>query len=118
MVKLDLMTRAQQSQRPKVQRPSVIDHHSMIDGVHWQWGWLCFGLVQEPVIVPPLRLRGLTASALRTAMSSWMPLDSVDDVKTGGAGAWVLLDSDASLHMLLLNFTVQESNNFKSGWDC
>lgn len=36
--------------------------------------------------MPPLRLRALTASALRTAMSSWMPLDSVDDVKTGGTG--------------------------------
>lgn len=35
--------------------------------------------------MPPLHLRGLTASALRTAMSGWMPLDSCDDVKTGGS---------------------------------
>lgn len=30
--------------------------------------------VQEPIIVPPLRLRRLTASTIKVALDAWMPL--------------------------------------------
>ena len=30
---------------------------------------------QAPIIVPPLRVKRLTASALRTAIHPWMPVD-------------------------------------------
>lgn len=36
---------------------------------------LCFGFPssQEPVIVPPLNLKRLTAAVLKTAIDSWIP---------------------------------------------